>query len=73
MKYNVGIDALALRFVIDSLQPNYVLSGASNIKQLKQNLKALDFKLTQEEINSLSLLKSNSEYYWSERNELEWN
>lgn len=73
MKYNVGIDALALRFIVDSLEPDYVLSGASNIKQLEQNLKALDFKLTQEEINSLSLLKSNSEYYWSERNELEWN
>ena len=72
-KYNVGIDALSLRFVMDSLQPNYVLSGASNTSQLEQNLKALDFKLTNEDINSLSMLKNNREDYWNERNELEWN
>ena len=72
-KYGVGIDALALRFVIDSIQPNYVLSGASNTKQLEENLKALNFNLTQEEINNLSTLKNNPEAYWSERNELEWN
>ncbi|MGC1205189.1 MAG: aldo/keto reductase [Flavobacteriaceae bacterium] len=72
-KYNVGIDALSLRFVMDSLQPNYVLSGASNTSQLEQNLKALDFKLTNEDINSLTHLKSNSEIYWSNRNKLKWN
>lgn len=72
-KYNVGIDALALRFVIDSLEPDYVLSGASNTKQLEQNLKALNFKLTKEELNNLSAIKSNPEDYWSERNKLEWN
>lgn len=72
-KYNVDIDALALRFVIDTLQPNYVLSGASNTLQLEQNLKALDFKLTEEDINCLSILKNNPKNYWNERNELEWN
>lgn len=72
-KYNVGIDALALRFVIDSLEPDYVLSGASNTEQLEQNLKALNFKLTPEEANNLSTLKSTPEDYWSERNKLEWN
>lgn len=72
-KYTVGIDAIALRFVIDSLEPNYVLSGASNTTELVQNLKALDFKLTQEEINNLSASKSKPDVYWNERNELEWN
>jgi len=72
-KYNVGIDALALRFVMDNLQPNYVLSGASNTSQLEQNLKALDFKLTEKDINTLSHLKTNPEDYWGERSEMAWN
>lgn len=72
-RYNVGIDAIALRFVIDYLQPNYVLSGASNINQLDQNLKALSFKLTQKELNTLSDLKTNSNHYWNERSNLDWN
>jgi aryl-alcohol dehydrogenase-like predicted oxidoreductase len=72
-KYHVGIDALALRFVIDSIQPNYLLSGASNTSQLEQNLKTLDFKLTEQDINSLSVLKNNPEDYWNERNEMVWN
>ena len=72
-KYAVGIDAVALRFIIDNLEPSYVLSGASNISELEQNLKALNFKLTKDEIKNLSALKSNPEAYWNVRNELEWN
>lgn len=72
-KYNVGIDAVALRFVIDFLQPNYVLSGASNINQLEDNLKALNFKLTSEELNNLSDLKTDPEDYWNLRSKMEWN
>ena len=72
-KHNVDIDAVALRFVIDSLQPTYVLSGASNASQLEQNLKALDFKLTEQDLGSLRVLKQNPEDYWNERNEMEWN
>ena len=72
-KYQVGIDAVALRFVMDSLQPTYVLSGASNINQLQQNLKALNFKLTEQELDFLKTLKVPTEAYWKERSLLSWN
>ncbi len=72
-KYHVGIDAVALRFVMDSFQPTYVLSGASNISQLQQNLKALTFKLTEQELYFLKTLKVPAESYWKERSLLSWN
>jgi aryl-alcohol dehydrogenase-like predicted oxidoreductase len=33
------------RYVMDNLEPTYLLSGASNIEQLEQNIKAYNFKL----------------------------
>lgn len=72
-KYNVGIDAIALRFIIDSLNPFVVLSGAFSKNQLQENLKALDFELTSEELISLKTLSLQPEYYWSERKALAWN
>ncbi|MEW4923812.1 aldo/keto reductase [Algibacter sp. 2305UL17-15] len=72
-KYDVGIDAIALRFVMDNLQPTYVLSGASNTIQLTQNLKALNFNFTLEELQLLKTLKVNPEGYWNERSALHWN
>ncbi|MFD2915727.1 aldo/keto reductase [Psychroserpens luteus] len=71
--HNVGIDAIALRFVIDTLQPNMVLSGASNINHLTQNLKALNFKLSLEELELLKSLTIDSNEYWNERSGLAWN
>jgi aryl-alcohol dehydrogenase-like predicted oxidoreductase len=39
-KYQVGTDAIALRYVMDNLEPTYLLSGASNIEQnIKHNFK----------------------------------
>lgn len=72
-KYHVNIDAVALRFVIDSLQPTYVLSGAANSMQLYQNLKALNFTFTLEELELLKTLKVAPEDYWNERSVLNWN
>ncbi|NNC51270.1 MAG: aldo/keto reductase [Flaviramulus sp.] len=72
-KYNVGIDAIALRFVIDSLNPTYVLSGASNTKQLRENIKALTVELSKKEIKSLKSLYSAPDFYWQERSVLNWN
>lgn len=73
LKYQVGIDAIALRFVIDSLQPDFVLSGASNVFELNQNVQALHFNLTPTEINQLQHLAINPEVYWQERKALHWN
>lgn len=71
-KHNVGIDAIALRFVIDSLNPTYILSGASNINQLKQNLKALDVDFNFKDLQVLKALEVSSENYWNERSTLNW-
>lgn len=72
-KYNTGIDAVALRFVIDSLQPNIILSGAANEQSLKQNLEAYKFQLEPEEIEELKSLKIASAPYWDERSRLNFN
>lgn len=72
-KYKVSIDAIALRFVIDYLQPGIVLSGASNRHQLSENVKALNFKLDNKELISLKQHTVNSNFYWNERKKLEWN
>ena len=72
-KYKMGIDAIALRFIIENLQPTYVLSGASNTNQLTQNLKALNFNFTEEELDLFTNLQVSSEKYWKERSLLSWN
>ncbi|GAB5564164.1 MAG: aldo/keto reductase [Winogradskyella sp.] len=72
-KYNVGYDAIAIRFIIDHLKPTIVLSGASNIEQLEQNYKALNFKLTDLEVKQLETFMVSKEFYWQERSNLEWN
>ena len=72
-KYNVGVDAIAIRFIIDSLEPSIILSGASNTNQLKENLKALNFKLNKEEISKLKSFAVSPQHYWQERSDLEWN
>lgn len=71
-KHRVGIDAIALRFVMEGLQPTYVLSGASDSSQLKENLSALNFELNSEEIKSLKALEVSPELYWNERSALNW-
>ncbi|MDO6739237.1 aldo/keto reductase [Wenyingzhuangia sp. 2_MG-2023] len=72
-KYNVGIDAIALRFIIDTLQPFVVLSGAFSKDQLTDNLKALQLELTPNEIISLKTLGTKPENYWANRKSLAWN
>ncbi len=71
--YHTGRDALALRFIIDTLEPDYLLSGASSNIQLDQNLKALDFKLSLDDLQGLTALKRDTTTYWSERADLVWN
>ena len=72
-KYQVGLDAIAMRFVIDALNPTLVLSGASNTEHLEQNLNALHFKLTDQEVSKLKSFTISPVHYWQERSNLEWN
>lgn len=73
IKYHVGTDAVALRFVINNLEPTYLLSGAASKEQLQQNLKAQNFTLEKDELLLLQSLKIDPEKYWEERNRLSWN
>ena len=72
-KYEVGVDAIALRFCVDSIRPFLVLSGASEEFQIKENLKSNRIKLEEEDINILKDLKISPDSYWSERKQLRWN
>ncbi len=72
-KYNVGADAIALRFVMDYLEPTYVLSGALSKEHLKQNIKAQYFTLDAKELELLASFKMMPYEYWEERNKLAWN
>jgi aryl-alcohol dehydrogenase-like predicted oxidoreductase len=73
IKYAVGVDAIALRFIIDDLEPSIILSGASNAHQLRQNLKALYFELNEDEISKLKSFAVSTKIYWQERGGLKWN
>jgi aryl-alcohol dehydrogenase-like predicted oxidoreductase len=72
-KYAVGIDAIAIRFVLDSINPFMVLSGASQKSHITANLKANTFQLTSEELVQLEELSVQPDVYWNERKTLGWN
>lgn len=72
-EYRVGTDAIALRFCLDSIPVFKVLSGASTEAQLIDNLKANNFTLKSEEVESLKDLAIAPDQYWQERKELLWN
>ena len=48
-KYKVGVDAISLRYCIDSIPIFKVLSGASTEQQLSENLRVNNFQLKEEE------------------------
>lgn len=72
-KYNVSNDAVALRYVIDSVSPDMLLLGAINKEQLLSNLNCKNFSLTSDELTKINSLKNTSEAYWNERAQLTWN
>lgn len=71
-KYNVGIDAIALRFCIDTIHPFTVLSGASKETQLLENLKANQIEIEKEDLILLESFKIETNNYWNERKQLKW-
>lgn len=73
LKYKVGLDAIAIRFVLDSVNPAKVLSGASTCVQLTENLKANSFQLTPFEVEELKRLSVSPYIYWGQRKEMSWN
>jgi aryl-alcohol dehydrogenase-like predicted oxidoreductase len=73
LKYEVGVDAIALRFCIDSIPVFKVLSGASNNHHLLDNLKANEVKLEENDLAALKGFAISTEAYWKERKQLGWN
>lgn len=71
-KYGVGVDAIALRFIMDYLKPQLVLSGASSIRQLNENMQARTFVLNKNELSDLKSFASEPKQYWQERSSLSW-
>lgn len=72
-KYQVGLDAIALRFCEDSIKPYSTLSGVNEVEHLKTNVQALTFTLSEKELNEIKELSVKPEDYWQERKQLEWN
>ncbi|WP_200976380.1 aldo/keto reductase [Echinicola sp. 20G] len=71
--YHVGVDALALRFIMDFLHPDYVLSGAGNTKQLEENLMANQIQLSDSDLRLMREMEESVDSYWGERSSLKWN
>ncbi|MDD7915874.1 aldo/keto reductase [Polaribacter ponticola] len=71
--YNVGVDAISLKYCEQTITNAIVLSGASNTNQLKENLKLNDFLLSDDEIETLNSFKISTDAYWAERKKLAWN
>ncbi|MEX0273875.1 MAG: aldo/keto reductase, partial [Flavobacteriaceae bacterium] len=72
-QYQVGTDAIALRFVMDIFPSAIVLSGANNEEHLTANLKAETFELSERELETLRQFSTTPETYWNERKQLSWN
>ena len=71
-KYQTGVDAIALRFCMDSIPVYKVLSGASNEQHLIDNLKVSDFELEKSDVLDLKKLSIDPKLYWNERKKLGW-
>jgi len=72
-RYNVGIDAIAIAYILQHSWVSTVLSGAVTSEQLESNLKALNVKLSVADLNMLYSMVEIPEKYWKTRSELEWN
>ena len=53
-KYGVTLSAVAIRFIMDYLKDSAVLVGAKSSSQVKGNIEAMGWNLTEEELNILN-------------------
>ncbi|NLR90360.1 aldo/keto reductase [Flammeovirga agarivorans] len=72
-KHNVGIDAIALAFVLSQPWVSTALSGATTFEMLEANLKGNQLQLDLMDFQMLDELVEESENYWAKRSSLEWN
>lgn len=72
-KYKIGVDAIALKYCLQTIPKSTILSGASNNNQLQENLKTNTFLLSNDDIKLLKSHKVFPDFYWKERKQLPWN
>lgn len=73
VKYQTSIDAIAISFINQTIDPYSTLSGASEKEQLKSNLKSEIINLSSEDISAIKKLAISPNKYWNERKQLAWN
>lgn len=71
--YGVGVDAIAIAYILQQPWPSVILSGAANPEQLVSNVKACSLELDLKDRQRLSELKESPELYWKTRSKLAWN
>ena len=72
-QHGVGIDAIALAYVLSFPWAHLVLSGAARAEHLLSNLRAGDTPLSESQMEELNRLAMPVEVYWEERSGLAWN
>ena len=70
---SVSADVPALAFVARQPWVDVVLLGAATEAQLDSNLRALEVRLSAEQVHLLDAMREPSERYWSRRAGLPWN
>ncbi len=72
-RYEVGMDALAMAFVLQQPWAHIVLSGAAVESHLRSNLQAATIDIAPEDLEHLRNLQMDVVEYWAERSALPWN
>ncbi|MEP4534057.1 MAG: aldo/keto reductase [Cyclobacteriaceae bacterium] len=72
-KHKVGVDAIALAYLLSKPFVSMVLSGAATKDHLTSNLQAAEIELDMADILILTNLFMPPKAYWQERGKLAWN
>ncbi len=72
-KLQCSLDALSIAAAVNQPWSDVVLSGASNIEQLRSNMKAMDVAWQPDNANALYEINEDSNVYWQTRSRLKWN
>lgn len=71
--YTIGLDALAIAFVLQQPWVSTVLSGAAAPSHLQSNVKGLSVSLDDKVLAIISQYREKPELYWKTRSSLTWN
>jgi aryl-alcohol dehydrogenase-like predicted oxidoreductase len=72
-EYEVGMDAVALAFVLQQPWAQVVLSGAAVPNHLQSNMQALNIELGPDAYRQIAAMKLDADTYWAKRQALKWN